>query len=115
MRCVHRCVSLFPSFIQFSLHAHTCTHVSFFFAKFIYLEAKADEKSSNFSNTSLHERYVKFSKFSKFSLSFPLPQIYRESKCIEIYIYMYVFTVDQAILRERLGRFICNNVQATRF
>lgn len=109
----------FPSFIQFSLHAHTCTHVSFFFAKFIYLEAKADEKSSNFSNTSLHERYVKFSKFSKFSLSFPLPQIYRKSKCIEIYIYiyMYVFTVDQAILRERLGRggFICNNVQATRF
>lgn len=96
----------FPSFIQFSLHAHTCTHVSFFFAKFIYLEAKADEKSSNFSNTSLHERYVKFSKFSKFSLSFSLPQIYRESKCIEIYIYiyMYVFTVDQAILRERLGR-----------
>lgn len=79
----------FPSFIQFSLHAHTCTHVSFFFAKFIYLEAKADEKSSNFSNTSLHERYVKFSKFSKFSLSFS-PQIYRESKCIEIYIYIYV-------------------------
>ena len=116
MRCVHRCVSLFPRSSNFHY-----THTRFFFLRQVYLSRSQGGREiikffEYFSSRALCKIFQIFQIFSLLPFTSNLSKIemYRN---LYIYIYMYVFTVDQAILRERLGRggFICNNVQATRF
>lgn len=101
---VHPCVSLFPRSSNF----HYTRASFFFFANFIYFQAR--RKIIKFHRILLYECYI----FSKFSLRFrSIPQFYLKFIAI-IYIYIYPQLIRR-FLRKRLGGFICNNVQATRF
>lgn len=100
---VHPCVSLFPRSSNFHY-----TRASFFLRQ-LYLFPSQTKNHQIPSNTSLRVLYI-FQILSSISFHPPiLSQIYR------VNIYIYPQLIRRSFLRKRLGGFICNNVQATRF